>query len=282
MARNPSALRVAREVQHAARWSAGKAKTFTTISKRAADWINRHPEDFRRLVASTRAKNPKKRKRKTTFTFEQLRKIGRRAKPGTVAHAVGQHARAYFRRRKNPRYWYIHAQRAHGPVLLYNGRSFSSRENNPPKPFTSADAAMYKARHLLGEYHHILRFYKIWVSDQYKGAPTEDTRVNPKRRKNPEKLDQAAKKLEDFTGHPATHVERARTRSDEKTGLVMGELKAVEYLAARKGIEGGRMVRWHHKFRKGSRPLLAVSTDGKQLHVVGGQYEFTAAGIEDR
>lgn len=184
--------------------------------------------------------------------------------------------------RKNPaQYWYIHIQKyGTGPVMLYNGRSFSSPQNAKPVPFKTQNEAMYKARHLLGR-HKILSQYKIWVSHQTYGAPTEKTRVNP-RRKNPEAIDAAAKKLEDFTGREATHVERAPARSAEKTGLVIGELDQIGYQAAREGIDGGRTARYMHKFRKGSRPLLAVSTDGKQLHVVGGQYEFTEAGIEDR
>ena len=185
--------------------------------------------------------------------------------------------------KKNPRQmWYIHIQKhGQGPVMLWNGRSFSNRPDVKAHPFDSANTAMYKARHLLGKYHRHLSAYKIWVADNYMGAPTADTRVNP----NPassEKLDEAAQKLEDFTGKPATHVERAPARSQEKTGLVIGELDLIGYRVAREGIDGGKMTRFAHKFRRGSRPLLAVSTDGKQLHVVGGRYEFTEAGIEDR
>jgi hypothetical protein len=59
---------------------------------------------------------------------------------------------------------------------------------------------------------------------------------------------------------------------------VIGELDLVGYRTKR----DGRTERYGHHFRKSSRPLLAVSSDGKQLHIVGGQYEFTEAGIEDR
>jgi hypothetical protein len=190
------------------------------------------------------------------------------------------------RRRNPPQYWYIHIQRGQygtGPVMLWNGRSFASAENYKPFPFSSAAQAMQKARWLLVKYHKALSKYKIWVADKVYGQPEVDTRVNPRhRRVNPEALDQAAQKLEDFTGQPATHVERAASRSNEKTGLVVGELDEIGYRTRREGVEGGRMARYRHSFRKNSRPLLAVSSDGKQLHVVGGQYEFTDAGIEDR
>jgi hypothetical protein len=185
------------------------------------------------------------------------------------------------KRRKNPQRWFIHIQRGRGPVMIFNGRSFSDKGIEEPHPFASKEAARVKARALLGLHHRALSKYKIWVSDELLGAALEPLRVNPSPRQSAA-LDVAARKLEDFTGHDATHVQRARLRSAEKTGLVIGEMDEIGYRAAREGIEGGRLVRYRHKFRKGSRPLLAVSTDGKQLHVVGGQYEFTAAGIEDR
>ncbi len=37
-----------------------------------------------------------------------------------------------------------------------------------------------------------------------------------------------------------------------------------------------------HRFKKGSRAVLAVSPDGKQLYLIGGRYEFTDRGIVDR
>ena len=36
-----------------------------------------------------------------------------------------------------------------------------------------------------------------------------------------------------------------------------------------------------HQFAKASQPTLAVSEDGTQLHIVGGQYVVTENGIED-
>jgi hypothetical protein len=237
---------------------------------------------------------PRTTKKGFSFTFAEMAKISAAREKSGLAPLPGIpsiHSRGLRKqikkrakpakrrvRRKNPG-WYIHIQRGRGPVMIFNGRSFTNQPDDKPLPFTSANAAMYKARHLLGKHHDKLKSYRIWVADMIYGASHEKRRVNPDVR---QKLDQAAQKLEDFTGHGATHVERVRTRSDERTGLVIGEMDQIDYRAAREGVEGGRMVRYRHKFRKGSRPLLAVSTDGKQLHVVGGQYEFTEAGIEDR
>lgn len=175
---------------------------------------------------------------------------------------------------KNPG-WYIHVQRDRGPVMMWNGRSFNNQKGEKPVPFHSAESAMSKARYLLGKFHRALSSYKIWVSDQLFGS------VQEKRRVNPESLDEAARKLEDFSGHPATREIRAKV-SDDKTGLVIGELDRIGYQTRRKGVEGGRLTHYSHKFSKNSRPLLTVTSDGNQLRIVGGRYEFTEAGIEDR
>lgn len=63
-----------------------------------------------------------------------------------------------------------------------------------------------------------------------------------------------------------------------KTGLVIGKMDGVLYTTVR----DGKLEKYIHKFRRKSKPLLAVSSDGKQLLTVGGKYEFTEAGIEDR
>jgi hypothetical protein len=39
---------------------------------------------------------------------------------------------------------------------------------------------------------------------------------------------------------------------------------------------------YEHKFAAGSRPLLCVSSDGKQLLLLGGRYQFTERGIVDK
>ncbi len=36
-----------------------------------------------------------------------------------------------------------------------------------------------------------------------------------------------------------------------------------------------------HQFKKASQPILAVSHDGKQLYILGGEYKITERGIED-
>ena len=104
-------------------------------------------------------------------------------------------------------------------------------------------------------------------------------RTNPATRgiQTDTKLDEAGKLLADFSGHKPTEVVRAPVKSDRE-GLIFGELQGVLYQTER----DGKIEDYVHRFRKKSRPLLAASHDGTQLHIVGGQYEFTEAGIEDR
>lgn len=234
----------------------------------AAALPRRNPAKLERCVRQVKARNRRARRRG--------RKVAR--SPYAVCTATLKKAKRRRRQaRANPGGWYIHAQRMGiGPVLLYNGRSFSNVDK--PLAFPDPRTAVRRARAVLRKHRKVLRYYKIWVADVHGAQAVAGRRVNPDNRA----LDEAARKLEDFTGHEATHVERARARSDEKTGLVIGELDLIGYRARREGVEGGKMTRYAHKFRAGSRPLLAVSTDGKQLHVVGGLYEFTEAGIEDR
>lgn len=177
-------------------------------------------------------------------------------------------------RSKNPaRASVIYAQRKgrSGEVMYFDGKKFTN--NSPPKYFGTHDRARGAAQQLVERFPALAQ-YKVWV-----GPP-----LTSMRRRNPESpgLQEAAKRLEDFSGHGARKVLKMHARSNAREGLVIGELDVIGYRTKRVGINGGKLIRYAHDFGKGSRPLLAVSKDGKQLHIVGGQYEFTDAGIEDR
>ena len=81
----------------------------------------------------------------------------------------------------------------------------------------------------------------------------------------------------DFTGEHPEKMQSVKLPVP-KTGLVIGELDGVLYTTVR----DGKTEAYQHDFKKGSRPLLASSHDGKSLHVLGGEYEFTERGIEDK
>lgn len=153
--------------------------------------------------------------------------------------------------------------------MHFDGRKFTNNDHAKAYTYPLAHA---KARELLKRFP-VLREkgYHVWVQN-----------VEP-RRKNPESagLDQAAKKFQDFTGHEPGKVIKAHV-SSEREGLVIGELDLIGYRVKREGVNGGKLVRYGHQFKKSARPLLAVTKDGHQLFIVGGRYEFTEAGIEDR
>jgi len=90
-------------------------------------------------------------------------------------------------------------------------------------------------------------------------------------------IEQAKELFKDFRGDDAEELTKVKLRNP-KTGLVIGELDGVLYTTVR----DGKKEKYIHEFKKTSRPLLVASSDGESLHVIGGKYEFTEAGIEDR
>lgn len=62
-----------------------------------------------------------------------------------------------------------------------------------------------------------------------------------------------------------------------KVGIIIGELDFVGYTTRR----SGKMEKYIHKFKRGSKPTLCASHDGDQIFIVGGNYHFTELGIED-
>lgn len=103
-----------------------------------------------------------------------------------------------------------------------------------------------------------------------------------RRKSNPVKatqrqIDEARELFRDFRGSDPDSLKTVRLRNP-KTGLVIGELDGVLYTTVR----DGKRESYIHEFKKRSRPTLVASHDGQSLHVLGGEYEFTEAGIEDR
>lgn len=83
--------------------------------------------------------------------------------------------------------------------------------------------------------------------------------------------------FEDFTGHQGEVMGTQELPQDD-TLVVVGECEAIAYTAMR----DGETASYQHEFRKSSRPVLAVSHDGKRLYLLAGAYKFTHRGIEDR
>jgi hypothetical protein len=93
---------------------------------------------------------------------------------------------------------------------------------------------------------------------------------------SPRTLDDAATLFEDFTGHRADYVKKY-TVNWPKTGLIFGKCVAIIYDTVR----DGECETYQHEFKPTAQPHLAVSSNGKQLMLIGGNYRFTNAGIVD-
>jgi len=103
-----------------------------------------------------------------------------------------------------------------------------------------------------------------------------------RRKNNPvgptqKQVDNAHNLFRDFRGDHPEELKKVQLRNP-KVGLVVGELDGVLYTTTR----DGKKEKYIHEFKDKSRPTLIASHDGKSLHVLGGEYEFTEAGIEDR
>lgn len=58
----------------------------------------------------------------------------------------------------------------------------------------------------------------------------------------------------------------------------IGFVEGIDY----RTTHGSDVQPYRHLFAKGSRPLLCVSADGRQLLLLGGRYRFTDRGIVDK
>lgn len=107
------------------------------------------------------------------------------------------------------------------------------------------------------------------------GAPLAQ---NPAPRKSAHEIQRGAKLLHDFSGHKAKNATRVRIAETPAVGIAIGKVLGIAYETKRDGVN----ERYYHKFAlKESRPLLVSSSDGKQLLMVGGSYNFTDRGIVD-
>jgi hypothetical protein len=58
----------------------------------------------------------------------------------------------------------------------------------------------------------------------------------------------------------------------------MGYVEGIDYVTT----HGNKVTHYHHDFEPGSRPLLCVSADGRQIILIGGHYEWDERGIVDK
>lgn len=90
-----------------------------------------------------------------------------------------------------------------------------------------------------------------------------------------QKINAAVELFRNFTGEEPEYIDTV-TLPVDSVAMAIGHCDAVMYDTVREG----KREKYVHKFDKGFRPVLAVSSDGKQLYILGGNYVFTDRGIE--
>jgi hypothetical protein len=93
-----------------------------------------------------------------------------------------------------------------------------------------------------------------------------------------QKIKQAARLFEDFTGMQGEVVDEHDVPPIDDVMVIVGICEAIAYTATR----DGETASYQHEFSPNARPALAVSHDGRRLYLLAGAYRFTAHGIEDR
>jgi hypothetical protein len=91
-------------------------------------------------------------------------------------------------------------------------------------------------------------------------------------------LEDAAQLYADFSGHEPEIVGTLDKPIIPDVLIGIGDIDGIMYSTVR----DGKLEKYVHQFKKSSRPLFAVSHDGKQLYMLGGAYTFTERGIVDK
>lgn len=152
-----------------------------------------------------------------------------------------------------------------------------------PPPTSLPRLAMYGAAALGGAY----LLYRLLRGSSPHGAT--EVRQNPARLRNPgrvpvvtrsERLKRAVATYEGFHwGDPPDRISRRKVSTAPKIGVKLGKLVAVAY----ETHKNGERAVWEHEFGEegGKRPDLVMDSETEKLHIVGGSYTVSDAGIID-
>lgn len=88
---------------------------------------------------------------------------------------------------------------------------------------------------------------------------------------------EAVQRFTGFKGERPSSVSKVRMPEPPRVMLTLGDCIGIMYRTHR----GGRTDNYLHRFKKSARPTLAVSSDGRTLYLLGGEYRVTDRGIED-
>jgi len=88
------------------------------------------------------------------------------------------------------------------------------------------------------------------------------------------KIQRGSKLFKAFNDRPPEKLDKVQIPEYEVL-VEIGECTHIAYLAD----DGKNYI---HRFKPSSRPVLAVTDDGKHLVLLGGKYRFTDRGIVDK
>lgn len=92
------------------------------------------------------------------------------------------------------------------------------------------------------------------------------------------KITKARDLYQRFTGHAAEILGKVKIPSAPDVGVCIGTVDGIMYTTVR----DGERQKYIHQFRAKDKPLFVVDPDGKQIFLIGGEYDFTDRGIIDR
>jgi hypothetical protein len=90
-------------------------------------------------------------------------------------------------------------------------------------------------------------------------------------------VQRAADLFERFTGHDVSRGEVVDVPPLPDVVAIIGPVDFIGYTTVR----DGRREKYIHHFAAKDRPKLAVTPDGSQILLIGGDYDFTERGIVD-
>ncbi len=102
--------------------------------------------------------------------------------------------------------------------------------------------------------------------------------VPPSSASRQRQVDDAADLYKRFSGHTAEQIGEIDKPEFPDALICVGTIDFIGYTTTRDSV----VEKYIHTFKAKSRPLFCVSPDGKQIVIVGGQYDFTERGIVDR
>lgn len=94
---------------------------------------------------------------------------------------------------------------------------------------------------------------------------------------NQSAINKGAELYEKFTGHEPEDLGDITIPDPPRVAVLIGEVEGIIYNTVRDGVH----ERYIHRFKAKARPDFCVTPDGKQLLLVGGDFEFTERGIVD-